>query len=124
MLLRSSFSRRVSIVGDGLAAKRASLGNNSALEAEYGAMLDDKLNDETKEEFVEIVKGSFHIMMLSGVVVTVLLLAGVLASHFLVVTSASLPSKGGGGGGGDDKKEEVKEEMENPVAEPEPPEME
>ena len=108
---------------EGLAAKRASLGNNSALEAEYGALLDDNLNDETKEEFVEIVKGSFHIMMLSGVVVTVLLLAGVLASHFLVVTSASLPSKGGGGGG-DDKKDEVKEEMENPVAEPEPPEME
>jgi uncharacterized membrane protein len=89
------------------AKKSGALANDTRV----AAILDETFHNETKEEFVETVKGNFSIMMLTGAVITVVLLSGVAAAHFLVKTSNPIPGKteGGdsaGGDGGDKPKQE------------------
>ena len=92
-----------------VAAKKSGvLANHTKL----ASVLDGTFHNETKSEFVETVKGSFSILMLTGAVITAVLLSGVLAAHFLVKTNNPIPgSKDSGDGGGDSgSNEESKQE--------------
>jgi hypothetical protein len=84
-------------VEDYVAAKKSgSLANDTRV----AAILDETFHNETKAEFVETVKGSFSILMLTGAIITVILLSGVIAAHFLVKTNNPIPGSKDSGGGG------------------------
>jgi hypothetical protein len=82
-----------------VAAKKSGvLANNT----QWSGILDETFHNETKEEFVETVKGNFSMLMLTGAVITVVLLSGVIAAHFLVKTDNPIPGKAESGGSGGD----------------------
>ena len=100
-----------------VAAKKSGvLANHTKL----ASVLDDTFHNETKDEFVDTVKGNFSILMLTGGVISVVLLSGVLAAHFLVKTNNPIPGSNDSDGsdGSEDGGSTEKSKQESSMAKP------